>query len=85
LSSYILRTCRQSIGPEGKLLLLERLVAPPNEDPESKFFDLFMMTVTGGRERTREEFAALLAAAGFRLNAVVRTGTPICAIEGVPI
>ncbi len=65
--------------------MLERLVAPPNEDPEAKFFDLFMMTVTGGRERTREEFAALLAGAGFRLDAVARTGTPICVIEGVPI
>ncbi len=29
--------------------------------------------------------AALLAAAGFRLNAVTGTGTPIRAIEGVPI
>ena len=44
-----------------------------------------MMAVTGGRERTREEFAALLAEAGFRLDAVARTGTPICVIEGVPI
>jgi ubiquinone/menaquinone biosynthesis C-methylase UbiE len=81
----ILRACRQSIGPEGKLLVLERLVAQPNEDPEAKFFDLFMMTVTGGRERTREEFAALFAEAGFRLDAVTRTGTPICIIEGTPI
>jgi O-methyltransferase domain/Dimerisation domain len=80
----ILRTCRRSIGPEGRLLVLERLVAPPNEDPEAKFFDLFMMTVTGGRERTREEFAALLAGAGFRLDAVTSTGMPICVIEGVP-
>jgi ubiquinone/menaquinone biosynthesis C-methylase UbiE len=81
----ILRNCRRAVGPEGRLLVLERVVAPPNEDPEAKFFDLFMMAVTGGRERTREEFAALLAGAGFRLDAVARTGTPICVIEGVPI
>lgn len=81
----ILRNCRRAVGPDGRLLVLERVVAPPNEDPEAKFFDLFMMAVTGGRERTEEEFATLLAGAGFRLDAVVRTGTPICVIEGVPI
>ncbi|TDH58309.1 methyltransferase [Dankookia rubra] len=81
----ILQACRRFIGPEGKLLVLERLVAPPNEDLEAKFFDLFMMTVTGGRERAREEFATLLADAGFRLDAVTRTGTPICIIEAAPI
>ncbi|WP_043343556.1 methyltransferase [Belnapia moabensis] len=81
----ILMTCRRAIGPEGRLLVLERLIPPPNEDPEVKFFDLFMMTVTGGRERTEAEFAALLARAGFFLNAVVRTGTPICVIEGIPV
>ena len=81
----ILRNCRRPIAPGGRLLVLERLVAPPNEDPEAKFFDLFMMAVTGGRERTEEEFAALLAGAGFRLDAVARTATPIRVIEGVPI
>jgi hypothetical protein len=81
----ILTACRRAIGRNGTLLVLERVVAPPNEDPEAKLFDLFMMAVTGGRERTREEFATLFAGAGFRLDAVVRTGTPICVIEGVPI
>ena len=82
----ILRNCRRAVaGPEGRLLVLERVVAPPNEDPEAKFSDLNMMAVTGGRERTQEEFAALFAAAGFRLAAVVRTGTPVSVIEGTPV
>lgn len=81
----ILRNCRRAVGPGGKLLVLERVVAPPNEDPEAKFFDLFMMAVTGGRERTRDEFAALLAGAGFRLDAVVRTGTPLRVLDCVPV
>jgi ubiquinone/menaquinone biosynthesis C-methylase UbiE len=81
----IVATCRRAIDPEGRLLVLERLIQPPNEDPEAKFYDLHMMTVPGGRERTEAEFATLLDAAGFRLTAVVRTGTPLCVIEGVPI
>ena len=43
------------------------------------------MTATGGRERTREEFDTLLADAGFRLDAVTRTETQICIIEGAPV
>ena len=81
----ILRNCRRAIGLGGALLVVERVVAPPNEDPVTKFSDLNMMVMTGGRERTEEEFAALLADAGFRLTAVVRTGTPFSIIEGAAV
>lgn len=83
-SAAILKTCRRAMRPETRLLVLERVVAPPNEVPEAKFSDLNMLVVPGGRERTREEFAALFAAAGFRLEAVVPTGTRLCVIEGAP-
>ena len=43
-----------------------------------------MMVSPGGRERTREEFAALFAAADFRLVAVAPTGTRLSVIEGLP-
>jgi hypothetical protein len=43
-----------------------------------------MMVAAGGQERTREEFAALFANAGFRLSAVVATATQYSVIEGVP-
>ena len=83
-SVAILGACRRAMGPEARLLALERVVAPPNEVPEAKFSDLNMLVVPGGRERTREEFAALFAEAGFSLEAVVPTGTRLCLIEGVP-
>ncbi len=81
----ILRNCRHAAGQSGTLLVLERVVAPPNEDPVTKFSDLNMMVMTGGRERTEAEFAALLTAAGFRMTAVVRTGTPFSVIEGTAV
>jgi hypothetical protein len=47
--------------------------------------DLLMLTVTGGMERTADEFAALLAATGFRLTRIVPTSTHQSVIEAVPV
>ena len=35
-----------------------------------------MLLLTGGRERTRDEYSALLADAGFTLQRVVPTASP---------
>jgi hypothetical protein len=55
----------------------------PNLGPCAKFFDLLMLVGPGGRERTRDEFTGLFAAAGFRLLDVVPAGQ-LSVIEGVP-
>jgi len=47
--------------------------------------DLNMMVITGGVERTREEYAAIMEAAGFRLTRVVPTRRPIAVIEASPV
>jgi hypothetical protein len=65
----ILRACRRSMDRKAKLLIIERLLAPPNEGVEGKFSDLNMLVTAGGRERSRDEFEALLATAGFDLTA----------------
>jgi hypothetical protein len=82
-SATILRHCRRAAGPGGKLLVVEGLVPPGNEPSVSKFFDLAMMVLPGGRERTGEEYRQLLEAAGFRLTRVVPTGTWVSVIEGM--
>jgi hypothetical protein len=46
--------------------------------------DLVMLTLTGGRERSEAEYAALLAAAGFTLTRVVPTASQASVIEAVP-
>jgi O-methyltransferase domain len=50
-------------SPDGRLLIVDGVVAPPNE-PGEKLLDLLMLTL-GGRERTEDEWRALLAGAGF--------------------
>ena len=70
----ILKVCRRAMGETAKLLLIERLIAPPNEMPAAKFGDLNMMVLPGGRERTREEFSELFARSGFALTGVFPAG-----------
>jgi hypothetical protein len=81
----ILKVTRKAIAPGGKLLVLERVVAGPNEGRGIKFADLTMMVLPGGMERTPEEFSTLLAAGGFRLDRIVYTHTGMNVIEASPI
>jgi hypothetical protein len=83
-ATAILLTCRRAIGPNGKLLVIESEIGLPNEGPVAKFLDLQMLVSAGGRQRTRDEFAALFAAAGFRLVGATSTETQVNIIEGVP-
>ena len=45
--------------------------------------DIIMLAVTGGRERTRSQYAALLTAAGFRLERVLPTDSQYSIVEAV--
>jgi hypothetical protein len=80
----ILRVCRRAIGSDGALLLVERVVGPPNEGAPAKFSDLNMLVGPGGRERTSDEFGQLLAAAGFQLVRVADAGA-FGVVEGRPV
>jgi hypothetical protein len=84
-SIAILRNIRQAMDSSGRLLIVE-MVLPPGDAPhEGKILDLLMLTVTGGVERTADEFATILAEAGFRLSRIVPTATEQSIVEAVPI
>jgi O-methyltransferase domain len=70
----ILRNCRQAISSHGRLLIVDAVLPPGDAPHPGKLMDLLMLTVTGGIERTAEEFAMLLRAGGFEMRRVV----PIC-------
>jgi O-methyltransferase domain len=81
----ILRSCRAALEPGGRLLLVENLI-PPGDDPSfGKWLDLLMMVYAGGRERTVEEFDALLTAAGFRIAGVAPTAATVSVVEAVAV
>jgi hypothetical protein len=83
-SIAILRGCRAVVPAGGALLVIERLLGPPNTDPAAKLSDLNMLVAPGGRERTVDEFESLLAAAGFRLAGATPTAAGLSVIEGAP-
>lgn len=83
-ATAILRTCRRAIAPNGKLLVIDSEISPPNEGPLGKFRDLNMLVHPGGRERTRKEWMALFAAGGFRLVRATPTEASLSIIEGDP-
>jgi len=59
----ILRTVRAAMSPVSRVIVVDAVVGPPDEDPLAKFLDLMMLVSAGGRERTEEEWRALLDAA----------------------
>ncbi len=80
----ILRNCRQVIAEQGKLLVVELLLAPSNQPDFTKWLDLNMLVLLSGRERSEAEFRELYAIAGFRLTRIIPLGARAI-IEGVPI
>lgn len=83
-AAAILRVCRGAMTEEARLLLIERIVGPPNEDQRTKFADLNMLVAPAGRERTIEEWEALLKSAGFRLAKATPTASGLAVIEADP-
>lgn len=82
-SLTILRNCHRAMQPGQRLLLVEAVIPPGNDAFHTKFLDLTMMLIPGGRERTAEEYRQLYDQAGFELRRIVPTTTEISVIEGV--
>jgi hypothetical protein len=80
-SVAILRTVR---AQGGTLLVIERVVGPPNEGPETKLGDLNMLVGPGGQERTLDEFRVLFGAAGYELAGNTPTDSGMFVLEGAP-
>jgi hypothetical protein len=78
----ILRTCRAAMRPDSVLVAVE-MVLPDRavDDPAAVRFDLHMLALLGGCERTADQFAALLGAAGLRLAADIPTPAGVHVLE----
>jgi predicted transcriptional regulator len=76
--SNIHRSSRQDV----KVFIAEHLVTDPETPHFSKLFDIHMMCAASGRERTVEEFSALLERAGWKLVQIHPSSGLISVIEG---
>ena len=80
----LLRTCRRVTKPQARLLIAERVVPIDNAPSEAKLFDINMLAIVGGRERTHAEYRALLERSGFALLREIPTKSPLSLIEACP-
>jgi hypothetical protein len=72
-SIKILSAIRRDMPQHARVLLIESVVPSSPEPHLSKELDIVMMVLPGGRERTKEEYADLVAKCGLRLKRVVDT------------
>ena len=84
----ILANCRKAMQPNSTLLIIDHVLPDRPEQGRSIpgfFIDLEMLVRTpGGRERTEEQFRALLADVGFDMKRVIPTGSPLSIVEARP-
>jgi hypothetical protein len=85
-SVAILENLAKSAKPGAKLLLVESVVEEDDTVPSmSKVMDLNMLAMTGGKERTEKEYAALFEQTGFKLTRVIPTPSPMQIVEAVKV
>jgi SAM-dependent methyltransferase len=84
----ILRQVRAAVAPGSRVVLVERVLPERprggRRDAAILRSDLNMLVSLGGRERTRKEFASMLAKAGFGTPTVKATATDYSVIEAKP-
>jgi len=77
----ILQSCRRACGRGDGLFVVEYLLEPPNAGLHAKMSDLNMLLGPGGRERSAEEYDALLRATGFELKSVIPTDATVAILS----
>ena len=81
-SVQILKNCRKVIPNTGRVLIIEAVVPTGNKPSLAKDFDMVMLVLPGGIERTEEEYRILLEEAGFQLSSVTATTSAVSVVEG---
>jgi hypothetical protein len=69
----LLAKVREAMAPESRILVIEPVDRPGNDDQMARILDLLMLVVDGGRARTARELGELFAGAGLELTRVIDT------------
>ena len=69
----ILKTVRRAMNESSRLVLFEAVIVPGGKMDLGRMLDLHMLVLFGAKERTHEDWEALLAGGGFTLERVIPT------------
>jgi hypothetical protein len=83
-SAAILTNLRRVMNPSHRLLIIERVVPKADHPSLAIAMDMVMMIVTGGQERTEDEYRELLKGSGFRLLGVTPIADEMHVMEAAP-
>jgi hypothetical protein len=65
----LLRNCRRAMtAPSAHLLIVDRVINPERLSKLPLLWDVHLLMISGGRERTLAEYGGLLAGAGLRID-----------------
>lgn len=79
----LLANIAKVLPENGRVLVVEQVLPPPNVPGLAKIIDLEMLVVTpGGRERSEAEYRALFTKAGLRCIRALPTMGPLQIVEG---
>ena len=79
----ILCNCRRALRPGGRAALIELLLGEIGEPSLAPIFDVTMMVMSPGRERSLVEYKRLFEAAGLHATNVIPTKAPMTILEAV--
>ena len=78
----ILKNIKEVLPENGKILIIEMMIEEDNKPSFGKLIDIQMMVIMNkGKERTRQEYKALLTKAGLKINRIIPTISPLSLIE----
>jgi O-methyltransferase domain len=69
-ATAILRRCAEAAGRTGRVLVIESHATPGGDPAAFSEMNLRMLVLTGGRERTIDDYSALAGGAGLQVTAV---------------
>ena len=78
----ILKNVRKAAPPDAWVMLVEWVITETAEFDSGKWMDINMLVNAGGRERTAAEFRSLYEHAGFELEEIIPTPSPLRIIIG---
>ena len=80
-ATRILKNCRDAMRPGGRVFVIEVVLLGDAASSHAKTHDINMLVLTGGRERTVDEYRTLLSAAGLELVRTDRTPQGVGMLE----